>query len=111
MPRNMSFALTTQQIKDRTKTVTRRKGWARLHAGAIVNACVKCMGLRKGQKPERLGLIEIVSVRREPLSAIDADDVRREGFDMTPAEFVDMFCRHMGGDRNQVVTRIEFKYL
>lgn len=27
MPRNMSFALTTSQIRDRSKTVTRRFGW------------------------------------------------------------------------------------
>jgi len=27
MPRNMSFMLTTEQIKNRTKTVTRRLGW------------------------------------------------------------------------------------
>ena len=38
------------------------------------------MGLRKGQRIVRLGLIEIVSTRAEPLNAITPDDVRREGF-------------------------------
>lgn len=111
MPRNMSFALTTKQIRERTKTVTRRKGWEFLKVGDKLNACVRCMGLKKGEKPERLALLEVVSVRREPLHAIDDGDVWREGFNMPAHEFVEMFCQNMGGDRNQTVTRIEFKYL
>ena len=53
MPRNMSFSLTTDQVRNRTKTVTRRLGWWKnkhgkrlLQVGDIVNACVKCMGLQ-----------------------------------------------------------------
>lgn len=41
MPRNMSFALTTDQVKDRVKTVTRRNGWWFLKPGDIVNAVKK----------------------------------------------------------------------
>lgn len=114
MARNMSFALTTEQIKKRTKTVTRRKGWEFLKPGDIINACVKCMGLKPGEKIERLGQIRVVDVRREPLSAMTPDDVFAEGFNgktSTPDAFVEMFCEHMGGDRNQIVTRIEFEYL
>ena len=50
MPRNMSFMITTEQIKNRTKTVTRRLGWNFLKPGEVVNACEKCRGLKAGQK-------------------------------------------------------------
>lgn len=36
--RNMSFALTTPQILNRSKTVTRRAGWSFLKPGDIVCA-------------------------------------------------------------------------
>lgn len=112
MPRNMSFAKTTQQIGERTKDVTRRLGWRNLKAGERLNACVKCQGLKPGEAIERLALIEVVSVRRERLDAIDQDDVRREGFpDMTPTQFVEMFCRDIGATAETDVARIEFKYV
>jgi hypothetical protein len=117
MPRNISFALTTDQIRDRSKTVTRRKGWKFLKAGDVLNACVKCQGLKPGEKIERLCQIRVVSVRREQLSDIwmrgdyGWREVALEGFpDMTPHGFADMFCKHMGGDHGQMVTRIEFEY-
>lgn len=78
--RNMSFQLTTEQIRNRSKTVTRRLGWRKLKVGELVQACVKCMGLRKGEKLEKLAVIKVKSVRFEPLFEITDDDVRREGF-------------------------------
>lgn len=115
MPRNISFALTTDQIRNRTKTVTRRLGWKNLKVGEVLNACVKCMGLKPGEQIERLGQIRVVSVRREPLNAMrgpyGAMEARREGFPkMTGTQFVEMFCEHMGGFQDQEVTRIEFEY-
>ena len=41
MPRNMSFMITKEQVRNRTKTVTRRLGWAFLKPGDIVNAVEK----------------------------------------------------------------------
>lgn len=112
MPRNISFALTTEQIRNRTKDVTRRVGWRNLKVGERLNACVKCQGLKPGEAIERLGLIEVVSVRRECLIDITADDVRREGFPgMKPSEFVKMFCENMKVDAFSEVTRIEFRYV
>lgn len=114
MPRNMSFALTTDQIRNRTKTVTRRKGWRFLRPGDVLNACGKCMGLKPGEKITRLDQIRVVSVWREALSLIRSEDAgtSSEGFpEMSPDEFIAMFCEHMGGHENQVVTRIEFEYL
>lgn len=112
MPRNISFALTTEQFKNRTKTVTRRKGWKSLNPGDQLMGCVKCMGLKNGEKIERLGLIEVVSVRHEPLNCITWKDCMREGFpDMSEIQFIRMFCKEMGGIESQIVTRIEFKYI
>lgn len=114
MPRNMSFSLTTEQVRNRTKTVTRRKGWKFLKPGDIVNACVKCMGLKPGEKVERICQIKILDAKREPLHTITnyPDDCAKEGFpDKTPSQFIAMYCNHMGGDVTQPVTRIEFDYV
>jgi hypothetical protein len=118
MPRNISFALTTEQFRNRTKTVTRRKGWKFLKAGDILNGCVKCMGLKPGEKIDRLGQIRVVRVTQESLDTM-ADlrnygnlEATREGFpDLTGKQFVEMFCKHMGGTPAQIVTRIAFEYL
>ena len=112
MARNISFALTTQQIRDRTKTVTRRLGWKNIKPGDMLNACVKCMGLKKGEKPERLAVIRVVSVSREELCLCTTADAAREGFpDFKGWEFVAMFCEHMQCDATAMVTRIEFEYV
>jgi hypothetical protein len=108
--RLISFALTPAQLLDGTKTVTRRLGWATLRPGARLQAVEKAMGLRRGESPKRLCEIEVVSVRREPLDAIDYADCVREGFpQLSPSEFVAFFCRHMGCEPAAMVTRIEFR--
>jgi hypothetical protein len=108
--RNISFFLTTPQFVAGTKDVTRRLGWSKLKPGDRLMAVVKSQGLKPGEKIERLGEIEVVSVRRERLNEIDQADVVREGFPtMTPAGFVTMFCIHMGGSEDQLVNRIEFR--
>lgn len=112
--RSISFALTTEQFLNGTKDVTRRLGWANLKPGTRLMGCRKCMGLKPGEALERLRVIEVVSVRREPLEDIGtyAADCRREGFpDLTPLEFVQMFCRHMQREPETIVTRIEFRHL
>lgn len=111
--RAISFMLTTQQIKDRTKDVTRRSGWLKLKAGERLRGVRKAMGLKKGERQELLATIEVVSVRRERLSEITPEDVIREGFpDMTPAGFISMFCdSHHGVVPSSEITRIEFRYV
>jgi hypothetical protein len=118
MPRNISFALTTDQIRQQQKTVTRRKGWKSLKTGEILNGCVKCMGLKPGEKIERLCQIRVIDVRIERLGQMVDDieygnrDAASEGFpQMTGTEFVQMFCEHMGGTEDQEVTRIQFEYV
>jgi hypothetical protein len=113
--KNISFALTTTQFLRGTKDVTRRLGWKNLKPGTRLMGCKKCMGLKPGEKLERLGAIEIVSVRREPLNSIEmyppsAREVEREGFPgMSADRFIEMFCQHMGCTPETEITRIEFK--
>jgi len=112
MPRNMSFALTTEQFKNRTKTVTRRLGWWFLKPGDVICGVEKCRGLKKGEKIKRLGLIEIVSVRKEQLCEITKEDCLAEGFpNLSVNEFGYMFCKEMNVKPDVWVNRIEFKHV
>jgi hypothetical protein len=127
--RNMSSALTTQQVKARTKTVTRRLGWKAAKVGDVIQPVVKGMGLKKGETVEKIGgPIRIVRVSREPLSILlnDVDgspygrsEIRLEGFGFNQPPhlhhsvtwFVEMFCEHNGCTPDAEVTRIEFEYV
>ncbi len=110
--RNISFMLTTQQFRDRTKTVTRRLGWSNLKPGTRLMGCEKCQGIKPGEKMVKLGEIEVVSVTQTRLDTITQDDCIREGFPRyTPADFVAMFCREMGVEPDCIVNRIEFKHV
>lgn len=112
MPRNMSFSLTTDQILNRTKTVTRRNGWWFLKPADVVNAVEKAMGLKKGEKVKRICEIRIISTWAEPLNAITGDDVEKEGFpDWTPQEFIEMYSKHNRCLDTDPVNRIEFEYI
>lgn len=109
--RNMSFMLTKEQMYAGTKSVTRRIGWWFLKPGDVVMAVEKGMGLKKGEKVKKIYPIEVVSVRREPLISITADEVVREGFpDLTIWGFMTMFMKsHKGCEPDTVVNRIEFR--
>lgn len=110
--RNISFALTTPQFFDRIKDVTRRLGWDNLKPGDILCAVEKGMGLKKGEKVKRLGLIKVVSCWPEPLEAITQEEVMREGFPAwTPEQFVEFFCNHNKVEPQTIVNRIEYAYL
>ena len=119
--RNMSFMLTTQQMRDETKDVTRRLGWSFLKAGDLVMACVKCQGLGKGGKIERIHPIKIVSVENESLMDIedrslragsDRTEMEREGFpNMSGPDFIAMFSREMKCHADEFVNRIEFLHI
>lgn len=122
--RNMSFALTTEQLRAGTKTVTRRMGWRNLRPGTLLQPVKKGMGLKPGEKIERLrGPIRVTSVRFEPLLRMVEDidygiqECHREGFGQHPVyswptEFVNFFCStHKCCTPESIVTRIEFEYL
>lgn len=121
--RNMSFKLTTNQFRKRTKTVTRRLGWWNLKPGEIVMGVEKSQGLKKGERVTRLGRIRIISAKPEPLSVLlenpqyGIEEVRKEGFAddpmlNTPDKWVPWFCStHKGCTSDTPVNRIEFEYL
>ena len=116
--RNMSFALTTAQFKARTKTVTRRLGWADLGCGDVIQGCEKCQGIKPGEKMVKLGAIRCVSNHPESLAYLIVNrrygkaEVIKEGFPhLTARQFVKMFCEHMKVEPFQVVNRIEFEYV
>jgi len=114
--RMMSFRLTIAQIRNRTKTVTRRLGWKFAKQGDRIRAVVKARGLKKGESPEELAILEITDVRREKLIHVSFpdrwDEVAKEGFpDESPIGFALMFCREMKCNLFDDVTRIEFKYV
>ena len=122
--RNMSFALTTEQVIAGTKTVTRRLGWLNLKPGDMIQPVKKCMGLKKGETLDKLtDPLRVVSVRREKLRRMTDDvkygfeECKREGFQehpeyRWPSMFVEFFCAtHRGCTPNSEITRIEFERL
>lgn len=118
--RQISFALTTAQVRAKTKTVTRRTGWTFLKVGTLLQPVAKAQGLKKGEHVEKIGgPIRVVHVSQEWMSDFvlrhsALDDVRREGFpDMTPEEFVAFFRgSHADPSADDLrVTRIEFVYV
>lgn len=122
MPRKMSFSMTTEQMRNRTKRVTRRNGWEFLKPGDIVTACVKCMGIPKGGKIEVICDILIVSNHKEPLRKMVEDvdygfaETTLEGFPEGhekhwPSVFAEMFIANMGGDLDTPRNRIEFEFV
>lgn len=142
--RNISAALTKEQFyesaqlvaigKAPVKDVTRRNGWRNLKVGERLQVCEKCQGLKKGGKPVKICIIEVVSVRRERLFRLTQDktygmeELRREGLYgvnvscrngtllfhpmKSPLEFCIFFAAtHKGCTRKTFITRIEFKYI
>jgi hypothetical protein len=108
----MSFALTTKQMRNRLKGVTRRLGWDDLKPGEKVCAVVKGQGIPKGGKVERICIIECIAHTKEQLNWITQDEVTLEGFpDMSPSQFVMMFCRANKCNPRQIVNRIAFKFI
>lgn len=82
MARNMSVALTTQQVMDETKDVTRRMGWLFVKAGDELNLVNKTMGFKKGERPISYKRIRVISTRRELLNSITPSDCAREGLSL-----------------------------
>ena len=113
----MSFSLTTDQVLERRKWVTRRVGWWSLLQGTELRAVQKAMGLRKGERVRELAIIRVVDVRVERLDelvrpgAYGAREMILEGFPgMDPQDFLNLasFEDH---DPSVVVNRIQFEYV
>lgn len=117
---NMAFSMTTQQVRDQEKDITRRYGWHHLTPGMVVMAIEKGQGLKKGEKVKYLGPIKIISVAFEELQEIERNPKRgerteceREGFPhLTASQFVAMFL--IGNPKatpTSTLARIEFAYI
>lgn len=119
MPRHMSFSMTTEAVRRREKTVTRRLGWSDLKPGTLLWAVEKGMGLKKGEKVKKICQIRVVSVTREPVADIwenplygGQHECWREGFPgLSPFDFIEMFCQANGCHEDDLVNRIEFEYV
>lgn len=110
--RNMSFGLTKEQFRARTKTVTRRLGWWVVAPGEIICGVERVMGFKKGEKLVKMGEIEVLESGGEPLRAITKAEVILEGFpDWTPEQFVEFFCRANKVQPTVTVNRILFRYV
>jgi len=113
MARLLRCAFTERPVVDRVTTVTRRRGWTFLKPGDRLTLCRTVRGRRPGEPLVRIAEVQVVSVRRERLGDITADEVAREGFPgMTPEEFVDRFFVTAQRIRpDDLVTRIEWVYI
>lgn len=121
MTRRMSCSMTTREVRARIKTVTRRHAdtWRNLKPGDHLILVEKAMGLPKGAKQVVLAEVEVVDVRLEPLHLVDEDEVKREGFDCDPTDFIAFWLEghHVTSFKNQdefmayEVRRIEWRYL
>ena len=117
--RLMSFSYTTPQMRDRTKTVTRRVGWEHLESGTLLRAVEKSMGLGKGGKACFIGTIRVLDVRRERLDALvqlgdyGANEMALEGFPgRDPGEFLTWLIKRSPSlTHESLITRIHFEHL
>jgi hypothetical protein len=125
----MSCALTSEQVRAKIKTVTRRLGWRDLKPGEQLQLCEKCMGRKPGEPLVKLAVVEIVGVRRESIGLMETSAVygraeaSKEGFPhLSGAEFVAFFLSEMTHEtdaegkrvpttRATIVTRIEWRYV
>lgn len=119
MSRLMSVSHTELAVVERRKTVTRRLGWTFLKPGDRLTLCRKVMGRRHADGSVdplvRLAEVQVERVWREPLEQIRHNvwDIEREGVEgiVTPAEFVEFYCRTFKVEPSTTVTRIEWSYL
>ena len=117
--RNMSFSMTTEAVRRREKTVTRRLGWWNLKPGTVLQAVEKAQGLKKGEHVKPICLIRVVSVHRQMLGdlwrrtpADGREEIAREGFPgQTVGEFIAFFEGANRVTASTYVNRIEFEYL
>lgn len=112
--RRISFAKTTDSIRNRSKTVTRRRPgtWKNLRPGQLLLCVDKLRGLKKGQSSEKLAVIRVVAVDVEPLKAITTEDLQREAVPgiETTEDFVRMYCEMNNELPDCETRRIEFEY-
>nr|VFK16750.1 MAG: hypothetical protein BECKLFY1418C_GA0070996_102551 [Candidatus Kentron sp. LFY] len=107
--RRISCHKTIDQVEIGTKTVTRRNGWKHARPGDLLLIVDK---IRTRERVRGLAIVRVVKVTREPLLAITDEEVAREGFAGKSTEwFITMFTRDFVCTRDDMVTRVEWRYL
>lgn len=113
--RAISFSMTTEAAKARTKTVTRRLRWLDLRPDEMLQAVEKGQGLKKGEHVKAIGIIRVVKVTKEPLYDVlyySDREMANEGFPgMSRDAFVEMFVKANRCQPTTQVTRIEFEWV
>ena len=116
--RHISFQLTTRQVRERSKFVTRRLRWFHAVPGMLLQGVEKSMGRRHGEPLVLLPVIRVADVRREPLSLLFHDpkygriETALEGFpELDGFAFASMFASEMRCDLSEEITRIAFQYV
>lgn len=74
--RNISFAMTTNQVIRREKACTRRFGWDFVEPDQHLQGVNKCQGLKPGEHPVKLAEIIVLDSQWEPLNEIIKRPVR-----------------------------------
>jgi hypothetical protein len=131
---NISFTATIPQFRARQKHRTRRGNkngptWKNLKPGDVLMGCEQCQGLGKGGKIVRMGPIVILETNIERVDEIIrrparhikpcqimptwwGDETTLEGFpELTPFQFVDMFCEMNDCEPETEINNILFDYL
>lgn len=117
----LSVELNPWAVEARAKTVSRRLGWwddttgqPRVKPGERMWLCRKSRGGHV-DAADRLVEVVVVSATRERLSEIyrhGPGELAAEGFPgRSPEWFIQFFTEAVGGDRDTLVTRIEWRYL
>ena len=135
--RNISFSATTEKLRTHQKHVTRRlirpghrSIWTDLQPDERLMGVEKGQGLKKGEKVVQLGEIVVLDATPEPLDEIIRcplrinnytisfdpkyflSEVTMEGFpDLTPQQFVDIFCEMNKCKPDAQIVRILFDYV
>lgn len=112
--RNISFSLTTEQVRAGTKTSTLRRGWAFAKPGDRYMGCEKCQGIKKGQKIVKIRVIEVVSNTpwTGSMAACTPELVKSEGFAGMSGEAFWLFLRDdLRVYKGEVLNRLMFKYV
>jgi len=112
--RNMSFSLTTEQYRRGLKTETLRRGWKFLKPGDRFMGVEKAMGLKKGEKLQRMHAAECISNVPTPmdLEHITPENVKAEGFpNLSPEAFLEFLKEELGVTPGEVLNRITFKHI
>lgn len=115
---NMAFSKSIIPMREFRKTVTRRYGQHNAKPAQIIQAVEKAQGIPKGEHVVPICEIQLLTPRWERADRMITDqaygerEVILEGFpEMKPSEFVEMLCDMNKKRADELVHRLEFRFL